>query len=135
MGYQSDVAITMRTKDYNNMLKRAKALKDASAYNLINAADIFKADDNTITILNWTCVKWYDWFDSVKWIQKFIQKIDATFICIGEDPNDNEEEYYNEGYELLEYAYYTRNIEIHGEKQIKEDKNLNELLDEINRRL
>lgn len=135
MGYRSDVAITMRTKDYNTMLRRAKALKDTSVCALIDAADIFKADNNTVTILNWTSVKWYDSFDSVKWIQKFIQKIDATFVYIGEDPDDNEEEYYNEGYELLEYAYYTRNIEIHGEKQIKEDKNLNELLDEINRRL
>ena len=26
-------------------------------------------------------------------LQKFIQKIDSTFICIGEDSDDNEEEY------------------------------------------
>lgn len=138
MGYRSEVAITMDTKNYNVMIRRAKALKNKHIYNLIDYADIYTMDNGKVTTLYWSYVKWYQDCKEVQWIENFIKKIDSTFVRIGEDRDDNEELYYNNGDGFFEFAYYNRSIEIEGikqDKQIEEDDNLNELLEEIDRRL
>ena len=121
MGYRSEVAITLYTKDYKTMVKRANTLKDKSIYEFIKEADRFIADENNITTLYWDYIKWYNDDKIIKWIEKFIRNVDSTFIRIGEDNDDNEEKYYNKGYDLLEYAYYIRVIEIQGTKYKKEE--------------
>ena len=135
MGYYSEIGIALYTKDYKTMVKRAKALKKQDTYKLINYADKYIADEGKVTILYFANIKWYSNFEDVRWIETFIQKVDAAFVRTGEDTNDNEEDYYNDGYELLSYCYLTRKVEIDGKKLIEEDENLNELLDEIDRRL
>ena len=42
MGYYSDVAIVMREKDYNQMIRRAKALKNSNVMDLIESAKCYK---------------------------------------------------------------------------------------------
>ena len=138
MGYRSEVAITMDTKNYNVMIRRAKALKNKHIYNLIDYADIYTMDNGKVTTLYWGYVKWYQDYKEVQWIENFIKKIDATFVRIGEDRDDNEELYYNNGDGFFEYTYYRRSIEIEGikqEKQSEENELFDELLDEIDRRL
>ena len=135
MGYRSDVGIGMYTKDYNTMIKRAKALKDNSVYDLINYADRYTADKNKVTILHFTDIRWHTDYKSVQWIENFIQKIDSVLVRVGENLADNEETCFNEGCELFEYCYLERSIGIIKDKQIEEDGNLNELLEEIDRRL
>ena len=71
----------------------------------------------------------------MSWVENFIQKVDSAFVRTGEDMNDNEEMCYNEGWDLLEYCRLTRMIDISGDEIIEEDENLNELLDNIDRRL
>ena len=122
MGYRSEVAITMKTKDYNTMVRRAKALKNQVVYNLINNADIYETEEDKIITLYWGWIKWYSEYYEISWIKKFIRSIDSTFVRLGEDVDDTEEEYYNKGHELQEYAYYTRNIEISGKKKEKQNK-------------
>ena len=136
MGYRSDVGIALYTKDYNAMFRRAKALKkNKEPYNLITRADKYIASGGSVTILYFSNIKWYTAFKEVQWVENFIQKVPSAFVRTGEDLDDNVEDCYNEGYDLLEYCFLTRMIDISGDKQIEEDENLNELLDEIDRRL
>ena len=136
MGYRSEVGIALYTKDYKAMLKRAKELKrNKEPYTLIKYANKYGADNGKITILYFSDVKWYTDFKDVSWIENFIQKVDSAFVRTGEDMNDNEEMCYNEGWDLLEYCRLTRTVDISGDEIIEEDENLNELLDDIDRRL
>lgn len=122
MGYRSDVGIALYTKDFNTMIKRAKELKkNKEPYELIKNADKYSADNRKITILYFSDVKWYTDFKEVQWIENFIKKIQSVFIRIGEELDDNEETVYNEGYDLLEYCFLTRIVDIAGEKQLEED--------------
>lgn len=121
MGYRSDVGIALYTKDFNTMIKRAKALKDKSTYELIEYADKYIADARKVTILYFSDIKWYREFKDVSWIENFIKKVPAAFIRIGEDLEDNEEITYNEGYDLFSYCSLTRMIDIAGDRIVKED--------------
>ena len=131
MGYRSDVGIALYTKDFNTMIKRVKALKDKSIYELINDADKYTADEDKVTILYFSDVKWYTDFKGVQWIEHFIKKVQSVFIRIGEELDDNEETVYNEGYDLLGYCHLTRMVDIPENKQVKKDYNLNKLLKDI----
>lgn len=132
MGYRSEVGIALYTKDYKTMLKRVKELKkNKESYELIKNADRYSADNGKITILYFSDVKWYANFKEVQWIENFIKKVQSVFIRIGEELDDNEETVYNEGYDLLEYCFLTRIVDIAGEKQLEEDK----LLEDIDRRI
>ena len=136
MGYRSEVGIALYTKDYKAMLRRAKELKrNKEPYKLIKCANKYIADEGKVTILYFSDVKWYTDFKEVQWVENFIAKVPSAFIRTGEDLDDNVEDTYNEGYDLLEYCCLTRVIDISGDRQIEEDENLNELLDEIDRRL
>lgn len=128
MGYRSEVAITMDTKNYNVMIRRAKALKNKHIYNLIDYADIYTMDNGKVTTLYWSYVKWYQDCKEVQWIENFIKKIDSTFVRIGEDRDDNEELYYNNGDSFFEFAYYNRSIEIEGIKQEKQKDEEDDLI-------
>ena len=131
MGYRSEVGIALYTKDYKTMLKRVKELKkNKEPYELIKNADKYSADNGKITILYFSDVKWYTDFKEVQWVENFIKKVQSVFIRIGEELDDNEETVYNEGYDLLEYCFLTRMVDISGDKIIEEDK----LLDDLDRR-
>ena len=135
MGYRSDVGIALYTKDFKTMVKRAKALKNQDPYKLLNYANKYLADSGKVTILHFIDVKWYNEYKDVGWIENFIDKVNAVLVRTGENMNDNEEICFNEGCELFEYCYLERSIGIIKDKQIEEDDNLNELLEEIDRRL
>ena len=123
MGYRSEVGIALYTKDYKTMIKRAKELKkNKEPYELIKNADKYNADNRKITILYFSDVKWYTDFKEVQWIENFIKKVQSVFIRIGEELDDNEETVYNEGYNLLEYCFLTRMVDISGDRQIEEDE-------------
>ena len=135
MGYYSDVGIALYTKDYNKMLKKARGLKDKNILNFIKQAERYVVKEEPVTILKWTWIKWYPEFNHVSWITNFIEKVDSAIVRLGESINDNEEDSYLNGSDLLSYMYYNREICIDGAYQYEEDENLNELLDEIDRRL
>lgn len=117
MGYRSEVGIALYTKDYNTMVRRAKALKDPDIYGLISYADRYIAEGGKVTILYYSWIKWYPEYKDIAWIEKFIQKVQSAFVRTGEDMADNEEICHNEGYDLLEYCCLTRIVDINGEKQ------------------
>lgn len=112
MGYRSEVAIAIHTKNYNTMIRRATNLKDPNIYEFIDSADRYVINDRKVTVLAWDWVKWYPEFKEVAWIENFIKKIDAVFIRIGEDMDDNEQRCYGDDYELQDYIYIDRRIGI-----------------------
>ena len=75
MGYHSDVAIAMYTKDYNTMVSKAKALENQDIYDFIKSSEIYLAKEGKITILEWWDVKWFKTFNGIDWIESFIKKI------------------------------------------------------------
>lgn len=118
MGYRSDVSLTMFREDYKRMLARAKGLENKNPLNLLRMAEIYANNDESIVTLYWSSVKWYSSYDDVSFIESFIHEknesddeIPYKFIRIGEECNDIEIEYSNngDGFECpdLDYMTYT----------------------------
>ena len=113
MGYYSDVAIVMREKDYNQMIRRAKALKNSNVMDLIELAKCYKDGySRKRRILKWEGVKWYEEYSDVRWVCKFIENIDCIFIRIGEDLEDNVYDMFGDpySYDLYDSAHIERSI-------------------------
>ncbi len=99
MGYYSDVAIAVQKKDYFK-LKQAMSslisdteLKNKSL-NLIEAAQKteIQIDKEKYVVLKWQSIKWYNDFEEISFIEKFLKKIPRhDFIRIGEEMDDIEE--------------------------------------------
>lgn len=93
MGYYSDVAIAMKKKDYDVLAEQGKTNKDLDE--LLQCAVLRplrrnNVGENAVT-LSWTCIKWYDDFESVKAVMDFIKELDdMLFLRIGEDYMDTE---------------------------------------------
>lgn len=110
MGYRSEVAITMYTKDYNKMINRAQQLKDNSIYQTITSAEKWNTTDKKVTILKFKSIKWYSEYKDIQWIEHFIQKINSYFIRIGEEYQDIETYQYGDDYDLQNYSWISREI-------------------------
>ena len=122
MGYYSDVAIVMREKDYNQMIRRAKALKNSNVMDLIESAKCYKDGYNRKRrILKWESVKWYEEYSEVRWICKFIENIDCIFIRIGEDLEDTVYDMFGDpySYDLYDSAHIERSIGLEDVVELK----------------
>lgn len=114
MGYRSDVAITLYKKDYEELDKRCKESNTALKIFWRNA-DI--TQNETVAVIQFTDVKWYDNFEEVKYIMNFLHSNNRSFhfIRIGEDVDDTEEQMYqsdDEFYCISDFMYVNRTIEI-----------------------
>ena len=122
MGYRSDVAIALYKKDYDKLINRVKMNKNQDLHNLINNASLFESKGGNVKILTWDWTKWYNEFEEIQWIENFINNCNSAFVRIGEDFEDIEEQGFGEfGYDLMEYAYCSRNLEIDGKPTSKEN--------------
>lgn len=130
MGYYSDVAIAMYRKDFEKMVRAAKSNETTSGLELIKAACLHEARANglpTITMY-WNCVKWYNTFDSVRFIMSFLNENDITyqFRRIGDEYDDIEITGNDEDYKLIDLLDILRDIYVHGN-----GINSKELIDKI----
>lgn len=93
MGYRSDVSITMYQEDFDAMVQRASS-ENEEALSLIKYATLFQDAKNKTVTMFWNCVKWYDNFEDVGFIESFIKKegVQYRFIRVGEEMGDIEEE-------------------------------------------
>lgn len=99
MGYYSDVAMAMKKKDYAKLRQAISSLfSDAElknvSRNLIEAAQKteIKIDKEKYVVLKWQSIKWYNDFEEISFIEKFLEKIPHhDFIRIGEEMEDIEE--------------------------------------------
>ena len=120
MGYYSDVGLAMYKKDFENMLKHFKETC-AEAYDTWTKADDYalfenKSDpSNPVIVANIYSTNWYESFDDVCATEDYLHScceddkdICYQFVRIGEDMDDNEEQY-NGG--LWEYCSINRSID------------------------
>lgn len=92
MGYYSDVAIAVQKKDYIKLKQAISSL--CSAADLIEAAQKteIQIDKEKYVVLKWQSIKWYNDFEEISFIEKFLKKIPHhDFIRIGEEMDDIEE--------------------------------------------
>lgn len=110
MGYKSEVAVAVKTADYEKFIKGNSDFK-----NLMSIADI--STNNEIVIIYWDWVKWCPEYED---IQKFESVLGCiadnehpyAFVRLGEDYDDTEYRVFEgaEGEYLDEYIYPTRYI-------------------------
>lgn len=111
MGYKSEVAVAVKTADYEKFIKGNSDFK-----NLMSIADI--STNNEIVIIYWDWVKWCPEYEDIQKFESVLGIIadnnhPYTFVRIGEDYDDTEfitvggadDEY------LDEYIYPTRYID------------------------
>lgn len=120
MGYYSDVGLAMYKKDFENMLKHFKGTCH-EAYVTWTSADDYtlfenkKEPSNPVIVAKIYTTKWYGELDDVRATEDYLHScsdedkdICYQFVRIGEDMDDNEEQY-NGG--LWEYCSICRNID------------------------
>lgn len=99
MGYYSDVAIAVQKKDYFKLKQEISSLFSDSelknkSLNLIEAAQKteIQIDKEKYVVLKWQSIKWFNDFEEISFIEKFLKKIPHhDFIRIGEEMDDIEE--------------------------------------------
>jgi hypothetical protein len=90
MGYRSDVALEL-TKEKNDLFRALYAAKFPEDIAFLYEHVENENEDGTLYF--WSCLKWYDSFPEVSFIQSFLDTInyeDYAFIRIGEEEDDNQ---------------------------------------------
>lgn len=92
MGYYSEVSITMFEDDFKGMIRNVFDEKRENVKELLNWADIFRSDDNVIT-LYWGNIKWRPTLEEIRFIESYIHNgIKYSFKRVGEEMGDVEKE-------------------------------------------
>lgn len=92
MGYYSEVALTMKTADIEELMRRAKA-ECKIASDILKIADMH-THGGEYTTLHWDYVKWDDDCMPYSFISDFYQDVNEYhFIRCGEESGDIEEDY------------------------------------------
>ena len=97
MGYYSNVALAIRKTDYQRMLKELEesnfnlSVKKQVAHFLERGTmevPTCKSDEDYM-YMTWLDEKWYDEFEEVAFVKKFLESVkDYDLIIIGEDIDD-----------------------------------------------
>lgn len=101
MGYRSEVAISLRHKDYNNLIENVKNNIDGYGVikDLLHYADkITNIPDDDIIIIRWNWIKWYEEYKDIQKLNTFLHQEDDNgniliphcFTRIGEEYGDIE---------------------------------------------
>ena len=111
MGYCSEVALTMKTADVDELMRRAKA-ECEDAFNLLENADMH-THGSEYTTLHWDYVKWDDDYTPCSFISDFYQDVDEYhFIRCGEESGDIEEDYSDITDDVVQFTCPVTTIEI-----------------------
>ena len=123
MGYRSQVGFCIEfTKDPEEFIALMRVdgqdvFKDFLRYMYVQNYDA-KTEDDAVGAVHfyhdhW---KWYDdsqngFTDLINMAEDFDEDFKAKFVRIGEESDDNEEEWFNDDHYELEYPYMVRNVE------------------------
>jgi len=123
MGYRSQVGFCIEfTKDPEEFIALMRVdgqdvFKDFLRYMYVQDYEI-KVEDGAVGCVHfyhdhW---KWYDEYqkgftDLLNMAEDFDENFKAKFVRIGEESDDNEEEWFNDDNYELEYPYMVRNVE------------------------
>ena len=111
MGYYSEVALTMKTADVEELMRRAKAECEGAFY-LLEIADIY-THGGEYTTLHWGTIKWNNCYDGVSYIRDFYLDTDEYhFIRCGEENGDIQENYSDVCDAVSQFTYPVTTIEI-----------------------
>lgn len=112
MGYYSEVALTMKTADVEELMRRAKA-ECKIASDILKIADMH-THGGEYTTLHWGYVKWDDDYMPYSFIIDFYQGVDEYhFIRCGEESGDIEEDYSDVCDAVLQFTCPVTTIEIY----------------------
>lgn len=111
MGYYSEVALTMKTADVEELMRRAKA-ECKIASDILEIADMY-THGGEYTTLHWGAIKWNGCYDGGSYIRDFYLDTDEYhFIRCGEESGDIEEEYSDITDGVIEFMCPVTTIEI-----------------------
>lgn len=111
MGYYSEVALTMKTADVEELMRRAKA-ECEGAFDLLEIANMH-THGSEYTTLHWDYVKWDDDYMPYSFISDFYQGVDEYhFIRCGEENGDIEEDYSDITDDVIQFTCPVTTIEI-----------------------
>lgn len=118
MGYYSNVAMAVHKKDYLQMLAKAREKESEPGeitYLLTEACDYIglveqNDRDKDVVVLHWCDVKWYSDFESVRFVENWMDDADENgigyeFARCGEDFADTETRYHDDNH-ILGYGEY-----------------------------
>ena len=115
MGYYSDVAITLKREDMLCLFNEGMGYSD-EVRSVLKYGKLTEPSEGILTLYI-SCIKWYSAFESISFIENFINELeDYHFLRVGEDANDNEERC-GDGElscDMSMYAYITREIQVYG---------------------
>lgn len=113
MGYYSSVGLAVYKKDYLKMLSDARAEESRPGnitWLLTKACDHIglveqKDADKDVIVLRWDGIKWYDGFESIDFVNRWMDKADENetgyeFARCGEEIGDTETRYFDDGHIL-----------------------------------
>ena len=111
MGYYSEVALTMKTADVDELMRRAKD-ECKAAFDILAIANMH-VHRGGYTTLHWNCIKWSDWYDGISYIRDFYIGTDEYhFIRCGEENGDIEEDYSDITDDVIQFTCPVTTIEI-----------------------
>ena len=112
MGYYSEVALTMKTADVAELMRRAKA-ECEDVFDFLEIANMH-THGSEYTTLHWDCVKWNDTDLPYSYIGDFYKNTDEYhFIRCGEESGDIEENYSDVCDAVLQFTCPVTTIEIY----------------------
>ena len=90
MGYRSSVALVLYKSDYEELLKQAQPLIAKGWCGLLDEKPKreWEQDGKTYICLAEDWIKWYDEFDEVMLVHKFIENKPHAFARVGEEYDD-----------------------------------------------
>lgn len=121
MGYRSDVTITLYKQDFETLVRQASENANG-ALDLIKYASLYKNEASDIVTLFWKSIKFYDGYNDVDFVTRYIQGISYSMKIIGEETTDITEEYHNDSFGNLGDATYIEryidiNMDLDGDEQ------------------
>ena len=99
MGYRSDIGLALTQSAVQRMHQKLNTLdKNSEAFSVITdfiayADKHYEDTDSGAEVYLWECVKWYEEFSDVSFIENLLAELDwkdFLFIRIGEDYDDTE---------------------------------------------
>lgn len=99
MGYYSSVYIAVPSSTYDEIMSEASKKiyseeneKHCRYVRFLDTAKVFTVEDDSVKIMYWDDVRWYDSYEEVRLINRIMRKGLFAFLRIGED-NDIEWDY------------------------------------------
>ena len=90
MGYRSDIYVVLTKFDYDDLVQKAKEVKNFDNKYLLSILTNKVQERNGYVLFSASWVKWYDFDNTIKFIDGFLDGHRHVFVRFGEDYCDIE---------------------------------------------